>query len=229
MASILLVLLLGLFLQCTPSYSQTLCMLENAQTGKDFNFSVSPLQYKPNTNYTVTISGLQYNVSVVLSASMNNSTIWTWEKTALNCTGILTEMSVSLVEQWTSSSENNSNVEFRAYITMGNVTYLKTIILQSSSNMTTMNNEATTPKTTHASSNMTTMNNEATTPKTTHGNNNTTSSMINNTTTQISTSAAKKSTPQNAAGMVIGFKPLYAFTCMLLLLVTAPELLSQRV
>ncbi|XP_072885662.1 uncharacterized protein [Hemitrygon akajei] len=135
-----------------------------------------------------------------------------------------------------------------AYITMGNVTYLKTIILQSSSNMTTMNNEATTPKTTHASSNMTTMNNEATTPKTTHassnmttmnneattpktthGNNNTTSSMINNTTTQISTSAAKKSTPQNAAGMVIGFKPLYAFTCMLLLLVTAPELLSQRV
>ncbi|XP_062894497.1 placenta-expressed transcript 1 protein-like isoform X1 [Mobula hypostoma] len=140
---------------------------------------------------------------------MNKSAIGTWENKAPDCSGILKETSTSLVEQWTSSSENYSNVEFRAYIMVGNVTYLQTITFQSSSNVTTVTYTTSTPMTTRASSNMTTMNNAATTPKTTHDNNNTTSSVINNRTTQISTSAAKKSTPQNAAGMVIGFKPLF--------------------
>ncbi|XP_059812743.1 placenta-expressed transcript 1 protein-like [Hypanus sabinus] len=252
MASILPVLLLSLFLQCTPSYSQqAICMLENATDKESFTFTISPAVYKPNTTYNVTVSGLQNEVKVALSASMNNSIIGTWENNTSNCSGILKETSSNLEARWTSSSENYAYVEFRAYAMMDNKTYFQTKMINSSdtmTNMTTMNSTSTTPMTSHASdimTNMTTMNSTSTTPMTSHASDimtnmttmNSTSTtpmtshdkskmtspmthMTNNMTTQTTT--AMKTTTSNTAGMVIGFKTLHAFTCMLLLLVTAP-------
>ncbi|XP_072886267.1 uncharacterized protein [Hemitrygon akajei] len=207
MASVLPVLLLSLFLQCTPSYSQQLCKLENATNKESFNFTISPAVYKPNTTYNVTVSGLQNEVKVALSAAMNNMAIGTWENNASDCSGILKETSSNLEARWTSSSENDYNVEFRAYAMMGNETYFQTKMINSSdtmTNMTTMNNTSTTPMTSHDKSKMTS--------PMTH--------MTNSMTTQTTT--AMKTTSSNAAGMIIGFKSLHAFTCMLLLLVTAP-------
>ncbi|XP_051896074.1 placenta-expressed transcript 1 protein-like [Pristis pectinata] len=156
MASILPVLLLGLFLQCTPSYSKHPCMLENAVGEGNFNVTVSPHYYKPNTTYNVTTSGMGSKVAVTLTAYMNGSSIGTWEnenENVTNCAGVTREGSLPITERWTSPNDIASYVNFRACIMMGNATYCHNkTIKKASDDMNTS-----TAMTTHVYTNMTTM------------------------------------------------------------------------
>ncbi|XP_067910433.1 uncharacterized protein [Heterodontus francisci] len=207
MASVLPALLLCLFVQCVPTYTKQLCMLENAMMGGSFNLSITPKYYMPNTKYNVTIEGSASDVMVALSASYNSTSFGIWTNNAENCSGILQTSGGTTTEMWT-SPENMTNMEvsvtFKAYVKIsGNMTYAMNKTIKTAPMITPT---PTPMKNVTMSGNMTTAGNM--TQQTTKSTNMTT------------TAATVK--PTSGA---ITFKRLDGFAIMLLLCITIRELL----
>ncbi|XP_069751039.1 placenta-expressed transcript 1 protein-like [Narcine bancroftii] len=246
MASIVSVLLLGLFLHGVSSEPRNICKLENSVMGGNFTFTVSPDIYKPNTTYTVTISGFQNNTMVALSAYSKNESVGMWQQNSSDCYGVIGVRNEFASEKWTSPDSIENYVKIRAYINkMGNGSYVMDKILHKGSNMTTpMMNSTYTPTMnstytptmnstytpTMNSTYTPTMNstytptmNSTVIPANITANNNMTTPMRNISTVNTFMTTTTGQTTRST-GNVISFKLLHGFTSILLLLMI-PELL----
>uniref|UniRef100_UPI00398F0DB8 uncharacterized protein n=1 Tax=Pristiophorus japonicus TaxID=55135 RepID=UPI00398F0DB8 len=242
MALVLPILLLCLFIQCGSALKE-LCMLSGEMPGDNFNFTIVPEYYMPNTNYTVTILGSEL-VGVALSMSNNNTAIGTWINNAENCTGIYGKRNLTLTETWTSPASMNDSglnisVTFIAYVkrTNGSI-YKKSSVLTKapgSTGVTTVMNVPMSTNMTTAYVNMTTAYVNMTTAyvNMTTAYVNMTTAYVNMTTTyvnmttmynNITTTSTMRTTVKVTAG-AITFKPLGGFASMMLLFVTLRELL----
>ncbi|XP_072350789.1 uncharacterized protein [Scyliorhinus torazame] len=123
MASVLPVLLFCLFLQCIPTYSESPCMIANGTSADQFDLTVDPGAYMPNTEYNVTISGIETQVRVALSAVMNGSSFGSWMDNSSMCQGIYENRNTSMKYVWTSPGYPANNVKIRAYVKVSNKTY----------------------------------------------------------------------------------------------------------
>ncbi|XP_078055009.1 uncharacterized protein LOC144479867 [Mustelus asterias] len=162
MASVLPALLLCLFLQCVAS-DKPLCMLQNATDGGEFTLTISPEYYQPDKNYTVTVNGTGTNLDVALSASYNNTGFGMWMNKAANCTGVYGIRSLPFHEIWKSDDSMNITwpVEFKAYIKVGNMTYvmsksIPSVSMTTAAPMTTNGTFGNMSTMTYASTSMTT-------------------------------------------------------------------------
>ncbi|XP_032905666.1 uncharacterized protein LOC116991281 isoform X14 [Amblyraja radiata] len=199
MASVLPALLLGLFIQYAPTYSQmSPCKIANATMGGDFNLTIYPMYYKIYTHYNVTVMGFGENATIVLSSHFNGSAVGKWINNATDCDGFKGIRSTYAMEQWVSPFNISDYVNIRAFVYMMNGTYVKNIALKQMPTTTT-------PPTTEAVNTTKPM-----------------STTMYMSTTTITTRTTTVTTPNSAPG--INSKPLLAFVCMLLLLVTVPGL-----
>ncbi|KAM9114105.1 uncharacterized protein ACDP82_019696 [Pangshura tecta] len=111
----------------SPVYLQDACQsIQNATASGSYNLSVNPANYLANTNYSVTISGLD-GISLLLQAlnSQNNS-VGQWEDPVVNCSNSLsaglqniTNKATATV-QWTSPANGSAPVEIRVFVTLSN-------------------------------------------------------------------------------------------------------------
>ncbi|XP_055516602.1 uncharacterized protein LOC129712313 isoform X1 [Leucoraja erinacea] len=210
MDSVLPALLLVLFIQYAPTYSQLpACEIENATMGGDFNLTIYPMYYKVYIHYNVTVSGFGENATIVLSSYFNGSAVGMWLNNATDCDGFKGNRSMYAMEQWVSPFVIGDYVKIRAFVYTMNGTYVKSLTLKQMP-MTT------TPTTTEVPTTTTPTTTEVVITTKPMG---TTVYMSKATGT---TTTAATTTPNSAPG--ISSKPLLAFVCMLLLLVTVPGL-----
>ncbi|XP_038635273.1 secreted protein C-like [Scyliorhinus canicula] len=139
MASVLPVLLFCLLLQCTPTYSESPCMIANGTSSSQFNLTVDPSVYMPNTEYNVSISGIQTQVRVALSAVMNGSSIGSWMDNSSMCQGIDENRETSMKYVWTSPGYPANDVKIGAYVKASNETYFLQYSFKSSMTTATPN------------------------------------------------------------------------------------------
>ncbi|XP_078282734.1 uncharacterized protein LOC144608634 [Rhinoraja longicauda] len=132
MASIILpALLLGLFLQCAPTYAQLKpCKVVNATTGGDFNITISPKYYMPYTHYAVNVSGFGVNATITLSAHFDGLAVGNWTNGSTTCDGIEGVRSMYTTEEWVSPMNITAYVNIRAFVSFVNGTYVKIMPLK---------------------------------------------------------------------------------------------------
>ncbi|KAM7138114.1 placenta-expressed transcript 1 protein [Macrochelys suwanniensis] len=120
LTSTLQLLFLGALI--SPVYLLDDCQpIQNATLGS-YNLSVTPADYKANTNYNVTISGATNSSSVILQAlNTENSSVGRWEDPAVNCSngGSVGKQNISTTAtvQWTSPANETAPVEISVFVT----------------------------------------------------------------------------------------------------------------
>ncbi|GCB67980.1 hypothetical protein scyTo_0015181 [Scyliorhinus torazame] len=98
-------------------------MIANGTSADQFDLTVDPGAYMPNTEYNVTISGIETQVRVALSAVMNGSSFGSWMDNSSMCQGIYENRNTSMKYVWTSPGYPANNVKIRAYVKVSNKTY----------------------------------------------------------------------------------------------------------
>ncbi|CAH2320098.1 Hypothetical predicted protein [Pelobates cultripes] len=121
-------LLFVLGLMISPVYTQDLSTqcgdnYTNVISSTNFGLTVSSQNLTANTNYTVTVNGLNDTKTVILRAQSNNSPVGTWQNATgvTNCSlGIaFNANSTTNTTNWTSPGSVNSSVTLSVYILNG--------------------------------------------------------------------------------------------------------------
>ncbi|XP_063291864.1 placenta-expressed transcript 1 protein-like [Pelobates fuscus] len=102
--------------QCGDNYS-------SAISSTNFSLTVSSQNLTANSNYTVTVNGLNDTKTVILRAQSNNSTVGTWQNATNVATCILgiafNATNTTNTANWTAPSSVNSSVILSVYILNG--------------------------------------------------------------------------------------------------------------
>ncbi|KAG6926530.1 placenta-expressed transcript 1 protein-like [Chelydra serpentina] len=105
----------------SPVYLQDDCQSIQTATLGSYNLSVTPADYKANTNYSVTISGATNSSSVILQAlNTQNSSVGQWEDPVVNCNNTSVgkqNITTTATVQWTSPANETAPVEISVFVT----------------------------------------------------------------------------------------------------------------